>query len=58
MYTCWTSFSMTSLMKDNVNNEMFNENYQILTLSNRVLNWDEVLKLGDMLESDYVTHFL
>jgi hypothetical protein len=45
-------------MKDNVNNEMFNETYQILTLSNRVLNWDEVLKLGDMLESDYVTHFL
>jgi hypothetical protein len=45
-------------MKDNVNKEVLNETYQILILSNRVLNWDEVLKPGDMLESDYVTHFL
>jgi len=49
---------MTSLMKDNVNKEVLNEIYQILILPNRVLNWDEVLKPSDTLESDYVTHFL
>jgi hypothetical protein len=31
-------------MKDDVNNEVFNETYQILILFNGVLNWDEVLK--------------
>jgi len=43
-------------MKDDVNNEVFNETYQILILS-KVLNWEEVLKPSGKLEANHVTHF-
>ncbi len=55
--TCWTSFSKVSLMKDDVNDEIFNGTPQTLILFDGVLNWDGVSKSSDRLERDHVTHF-
>jgi hypothetical protein len=44
-------------MKDDLNDELPNGIPKILIPSNGVLNWDGVLKLGDMSEGDYATHF-
>ncbi len=45
-------------MKDDVNNEVSNVTLKILIPFDGVVNWDGLLKLGDMLEGDHVTHFL
>jgi len=50
------SFNRTSLMKDDVNDEMLNGTSKTLIPSDGVVNWDGVLKLGGRLEGDHVTH--
>jgi hypothetical protein len=45
-------------MKDDLNDEMPNGTPKILILSNGVLNWDGVSKLGSRPKRDYATIFL
>lgn len=45
-------------MKDDVNDEMPNGTFKILIPFDRVLNWDELLKLGDRLEVGHVLTML
>jgi len=43
-------------MNDNVNDEMPNGTPKIFIFFNRVLNWDELMKLNGKLEGDHVTN--
>jgi hypothetical protein len=43
-------------MKDHVNEEVPNGIPKTLILSDKVVNWDKVLKLGGRLEGDHATH--
>jgi hypothetical protein len=47
---------MAYLIKDDVNDEVSNGNPKIIIFSNRLLNWDGVLKLGSRPKGDHVTH--
>ncbi len=47
---------MAYLMKDDVNDEVSNGNLEIMILSNELLNWVGVLKLGSKPKGDHVTH--
>ncbi len=47
---------MAYLMKDGVNDEMFNGIPKILIPFDEVVNWDGVLKSGGRLEGDHATH--
>jgi len=52
------SFSNTSLMKNDVNDEVPNETPQILKyFSNWMLNWNGVLKSNNKPKGDHATHF-
>ncbi len=55
--TYWTFSNETSLMKNDVNDEVFNGASKILIIFNGVVNQDGVLKLCDKLKGDYATHF-
>jgi hypothetical protein len=44
-------------MKDDLNDDVLNATPKILILSNGVLNWDGVSKLGGKLKGDHATHF-
>ncbi len=50
------TFDTTSLMKDDVNDEMLNGTPKNLIPSDGVVNWDGVLKLGGRPAGDHVTH--
>ncbi len=54
--TWGTSFNMPFFMKDDVNDEMPNGIPKTLIPFDEVVNWDGVLKLGNRLEGDHVTH--
>jgi hypothetical protein len=43
-------------MKDDVIDEMPNGTLKTFNPSNKVVKWDGVLKSGDRLERDHVTH--
>jgi hypothetical protein len=43
-------------MKNDLNDEVPNETFKTLILSNGVLNWDGVSKFSDKFERDYATH--
>jgi hypothetical protein len=47
---------MAYLMKDDVNDEMLNGIPKIIILSDGVVNWGGVLKLGGRLDGDHATH--
>jgi hypothetical protein len=44
-------------MKDDVKVMVSNGTSRTLTPSNRVINWDGVLKFSGKLENDHATHF-
>jgi len=54
--TCRTSSNKTSLMKDDVKDEVPNGTPKVLNPSDGVLNKDGVSKLNDKLEGDHATH--
>ncbi len=55
--TCWTSFSKTFLMKNDMKVEMSNETPKILFPFNGVVNWEGVLKFGGRPKGDHAMHF-
>ncbi len=55
--TSWTFSNKTSLMKNDVKDEVLNENPNILNPFDGVFNKDGVSKLNDKLKGDHVAHF-
>jgi hypothetical protein len=56
-FTCRTCSKKTSLVKDDVNDEMPNKIPKILIPYDRAVTLDGVLKLSNKPEGDHVTHF-
>jgi hypothetical protein len=55
--TCRTCSNKASLMKDDVNDEVFDRTLKTLIPSNGVVNLDGVLKLKSRPKCDHATHF-
>ncbi len=55
-FTCWTSFNKTSLVKDDLKVKVPNRTPKFFIPSDKMVNWDGVLKFGGRLEGEHVTH--